>query len=343
MMNAVTLKDLAALANCSVNTVSLALKDSPRISESTRLRIQQIAKEHNYVSNNMARALVLGETKTIGLILRNISSHLLTTEARHIERYLERCGYTMYVMASHNDPAMEEKAINLMLSNRVDGLIINTVLSDNLPRLEALRAQGMPIVMISGFERPLAIDSVSPDLVKGAYAATRRLLELGHQNILTVLGEKSTIGDEMKVRGFRMAMEEAGFSVSSSNLCSIYPDMSENHTDSVLTLCRAIQSGVTGLFVSSDELAIPLMKALHQNGICVPENVAITSMDNIRFADSAMVPLTSVGYDLSFISRRAVEMLMEIIRSSESDSQTHQDIRVEPKLYIRESCGYSVV
>ena len=122
-MYEVTLKDIAEKVGCSINTVSLALKDSPRISEATRRRVKEVASDLNYASNNMARALVLKKTGTIGLILRNISSLLLTTEARYIEQYLEQNGYTMYVIASHDDLKMEEKAINLMLSNKVDGLI----------------------------------------------------------------------------------------------------------------------------------------------------------------------------------------------------------------------------
>ena len=87
-MYEVTLKDIAEVVGCSVNTVSLALKNSPRISEATRNKIQKAAKDMNYASNNMARALVLKRTGTIGLIIRNISSLLLTSEARYIEQYL---------------------------------------------------------------------------------------------------------------------------------------------------------------------------------------------------------------------------------------------------------------
>ena len=90
-MYEVTLKDIAEKVGCSINTVSLALKDSPRISEATRRRVKEVASDLNYASNNMARALVLKKTGTIGLILRNISSLLLTTEARYIEQYLRDC------------------------------------------------------------------------------------------------------------------------------------------------------------------------------------------------------------------------------------------------------------
>ena len=123
--------------------------------QTTRNKIQKAAKDMNYASNNMARALVLKRTGTIGLIIRNISSLLLTSEARYIEQYLEQNGYTMYMIASHDDLEMEEKAINLMLSNKVDGLILNTKYTDNLSRLEGLRAQGFRWCFSPGLNQPL--------------------------------------------------------------------------------------------------------------------------------------------------------------------------------------------
>ncbi len=141
-MHEVTLKDIAKVVGCSVNTVSLALKDSPRISEAKKKKIQKVAKEMDYTANNIARALVLKRTGTIGLIIRNISSVLMTSKAKYIERYLEQYGYTLYIISSNDDLETEEKAINLMLSNKVDGLLLHTIFTDNFPRLEKLRAQG---------------------------------------------------------------------------------------------------------------------------------------------------------------------------------------------------------
>ena len=193
-MYEVTLKDIAEKVGCSINTVSLALKDSPRISEATRRRVKEVASDLNYASNNMARALVLKKTGTIGLILRNISSLLLTTEARYIEQYLEQNGYTMYVIASHDDLKMEEKAINLMLSNKVDGLIVNTQFTDNLSRLEKLRNQGFPVVLLSGFDRMPRLDAVYPNLIKGAYLSTKHLIQMGHRRIIYVSGSRDQTG-----------------------------------------------------------------------------------------------------------------------------------------------------
>lgn len=339
-MYEVTLKDIAEVVGCSVNTVSLALKNSPRISEATRNKIQKAAKDMNYASNNMARALVLKRTGTIGLIIRNISSLLLTSEARYIEQYLEQNGYTMYMIASHDDLEMEEKAINLMLSNKVDGLILNTKYTDNLSRLEGLRAQGFPVVLLSGFEPAPKVDVVYPNLVKGAYIATKHLIQMGHGRIIFVAGADDEAGvRDPKYMGYAKALREAGIEPSADMVCRLgFNDFNMVGDEALGNLLRKGKTEQAFL-VNQDELAIPVIKFLDKNGVKVPRDLAVASLDNIRFAESAMVPLTTVGYDLRYISHHAIDILLEIIQGTRSEEEC-ESIAAEPEFFIRESCGY---
>ena len=339
-MYEVTLKDIAEVVGCSVNTVSLALKNSPRISEATRNKVQKAAKEMNYASNNMARALVLKRTGTIGLVIRNISSLLLTSEARCIEQYLEQNGYTMYVIASHDDLAMEEKAINLMLSNKVDGLILNTKFTDNLPKLERLRAQGFPVVLLSGFDITPKIDAVYPNLVKGAYIATKHLLQMGHKRVIFVAGEDDeAVERDPKYTGYSKALKEAGIEPSGDMVCRL--GVNDFNLAGDEALGNLLRKGKTehAFLVTQDELAIPVIKFLDKNGVMVPQELAVASLDNIRFAETALVPLTTVGFDLRYISHHAIDILLEIINGTRN-GETYEDVAAEPEFYIRESCGY---
>jgi LacI family transcriptional regulator len=345
MYQVASLKDIASEAGCSVNTASLALKNSRRISKESRTRIQEIAKKLNYVSNNMARALVLKKTGIIGLIVRSISSQLLTSEARHIEQYLEQKGYTMYMAATHDDPGAEEKVIDLMLANRMDGIIINTTMTDNLPRLEKLRANGFPVTLLSGFETAPAIDSVFPDLSKGAYLATRHLLSVGHKKVVfvTEAAENSAAGS-LKLHGFRQALIDAGIwdgdrAGADEFICC--PEMHDPYTIAEKAVPGLISRAKreTAFFVSNDDLAIPLIRLLSKNGVRVPRDVAITSIDNIRFAENCMVPLTTAGFDLQYISHQAVNMLIDCIEEK-TDPGKFRHIKVAPEFFIRESCGY---
>lgn len=340
-MHEVTLKDIAKVVGCSVNTVSLALKDSPRISEATRKRVQAVAKEMDYTVNNMARALVLKKTGTIGLVIRNISSLLLTSEARYIERYLEQNGYTMYIIASHDDLMIEEKAINLMLSNKVDGLILNTRYTDNIPKVEKLRAQGFPVVLISGFDdyKP-KVDAVYPNLVKGAYIATKHLLQMGHKRVIFIGGSEDKEGlMDAKSRGFVKAMKEAGIEITPDLFCALGQKNFELLEDRALGELLRIGKKESAILIDHDELAIPVTKFLSKNNIKIPQDLAVVSMDNVRFSESAAIPLTTVGYDLRYMSHHAVDILLEIINGMRKEDE-FEDVGAEPEFFIRESCGY---
>ena len=343
-MHEVTLKDIAKVVGCSVNTVSLALKDSPRISEATRKKIQKVAKEMDYTANNIARALVLKRTGTIGLIIRNISSVLMTSKAKYIERYLEQYWYTLYIISSNDDLETEEKAINLMLSNKVDGLLLHTIFTDNFPRLEKLRAQGFPIVLLSGFRETMPkIDAIYPNLVKGAYIGTRHLLQLGHKRVAFV----GATGEEKgymyaKYQGYAKAMEEAGVEITPDLICSSSESKFERFGDQALGHILKVGRTESAMFIDFDEIAIPIIKFLTKNGIRIPQDLAIVSMDNVRFAEWASVPLTTAGYDIRYISHHAVDILLGIINGTHGEGEV-EDIAVEPDFYIRESCGYHQV
>lgn len=334
------LKDIALQAGCSINTVSLALKDSPRISRETRKRVQDLAKELNYVSNNMARALVLNKTGIVGLLIRNISSLLLTSEARYIEQYLEHRGYTMYMVASHGDPVTEENIINQMISNRMDGIIVNTASSDNIPKLEKLRANGFPIVLLSGFENPPSIDSVYPDIRKGAYIATKHLFSMGHKRIVFVSEDlDKSNANALKLSGFKQGLVDENISFNADMTFSVKLYNSGVLDPGTIPALIHRAKNETAFFVGNDELAILIIKSFHKNGIKVPEDIAITSIDNIRFSESCLIALTTAGFDIQYISHQAVDLLMDILEGKNEEG-IYKNIKVEPEFFIRESCGY---
>lgn len=341
-MNEITLKDVARLAGCSVNTVSLALKDSPRISAKTKERVLQVAGELEYVPNNLARSLVLGKTRTIGLILRNISSTTLVSEARRIEQYLSRLDYTLSIMASQDDPKLEAKAINVMLSNKVDGILLNTAFPDNLAKVEKLRESGYPILLVSGFlQSGVKADAIYPDLITGSYLATKHLTDMGHRAVAYVSRAKTregTMRNNPKIIGFRKALEDAGIPFEGDSIANIpFENLSELEPAALDAFLAHVRH-LTAVFMDSDEAGIPVMKMMIENGIRIPEDVAVTSIDNIRFAESAIVGLTSVGYDIRYMAEHSVDMLLEIINGKKI-AGSFSNIPVPPVMHVRDSCG----
>jgi len=342
MYNGVTLKTIADRAGCSVNTVSLALKHSPRISDATRKKIQKIADELHYVPHNYARQLVTKRSNTIGLILRDISSQILSSQARRIEQHLEQLGYMLCIVTTKDDPQKEANAIDLLISNGVDGLIVNTSLPQNIAKLEALRQSGFPVVLISrpySDDTPVRLDCIYPDLLQGAYIATRHLLGIGYQDILFVSNPLLCQSQDQKYMGYCRALREQGIEPRPDLIFQFpYYDLrigDDNVLDDLLSrITRA-----DAMLVSRDEDAIPILKLLDSNHVKIPEQIAIISIDNIPFAESAVISLSSVGFNYQNITFRAVNLLNAIL-NDETPANHFEDSPVAPTLYIRDSCGY---
>jgi len=344
-MHRTTLKDISKTVGCSVNSVSLALKNSPRISEEMKKQIIRTAKEMDYIPNNAARSLVLGKSRTIGLILSSLHSNFMISEASYIEKILSQMGYSLSIVTSQSNVKTETNAINLMISGKVDGLLINTNYIQNIPRLESLRNDGFPVVLLSSIpERKITVDSVYPDLYAGSYMATKHLLDMGHKRVIYVCGHanvRDALKRNAKAKGFRKAIEDSEIPFSNDMILPAMIGYTNQQMSYGIKISDDLLDKIrheTALFFGEDEFAIPVMKHLTDNNISIPYDIAVSSMDNTQFAESAVVSLTSVGFDTLEIAESAVEMLMQIIKN-DGTNKSHQKKPMLPKLYIRDSCG----
>ncbi len=178
----VRLKDIADKTGFSTNTVSLALRHSPRIPQQTRDIIQRAAAELNYLPNEIAKSLVSRETKTIGLVLTDINNPTLTHTAQAIEIALAERGYGTLFATSNNTLSEEIRAIELFRSRQVDGMLIYPTSHRKLDHIRPLRRANYPVVLLVG-DPDAGIDAVCIDERRGAYKAARHLIDVGHRKI----------------------------------------------------------------------------------------------------------------------------------------------------------------
>lgn len=327
------LKDIAAATGFSANTVSLALRDSPRIPRETRERIAAEAKRLNYLPNQVARSLVSRATKTIGLVLPDITNPTLTQTAQSIERILLSQGYVTMFTATDNVFAREKEALEAFRSRQVDGILIYPVTHRQLGDIRPLRDAGTPIVLLVG-DPDAGLDVVSINDRAGGYQATRHLLGLGHRRI-AVLDPGMSVGNSEKSEGYRRAFQEAGIEIDPSLI--IDPD---GHTATIGygVMPAVMELGPTAVFASNDRLAIGCMAWCLENGISVPGDMAIVGYDDIETASYAGVPLTTMRYRVEEIADRAVKRLLELIASKDA-LPGPQVVLIEPQIVIRRSCG----
>lgn len=329
----VRLKDIADRTGFSTNTVSLALRHSPRIPQQTRDVIQRAAAELNYLPNQIAKSLVSRETKTIGLVLTDINNPVLTHTAQSIELALAARGYGTLFATSNNNMAEEIRAIEMVRARQVDGILIYPTGHRQLDHLRMLRRANYPIVLLVG-DTDAGIDAVGMDERRGAYKATRHLIDVGHRKIAIIDGANPQ-GNREKREGYQQALAEAGIAYDPA----LVLDPRGNSVDRGYWAVDGAMSGAdrpTAIFAANDSLALGALRWCIKHNVRVPEDVAIVGMDNIEFGEYAGVPLSSVDYAVETLTRMAVERLMRLIAAGDQLPEP-RITQIDPDLVIRES------
>lgn len=329
----VRLKDIADKTGFSVNTVSLALRGSPRIPEDTALRIRNAARDLNYMPNQVAKSLVSRETKTIGLVLTDITNPALTQAAQSIELALAERGYSTLFATSNNDLDEEKRVIAMFQSRQVDGMLIYPRSHRDLGHIRQLRQANYPVVLLVA-DPDAGVDAVSVDERRGAYRAVRHLIDIGHTRI-GIIDSSNPMGNHEKRDGYMTALKEAG----------ILPDPSLSADPQGHSVIRGywamdklmrLGNRPSAIFAANDSLAIGALRWTQKNGMSVPDDVAIVGFDNIEFAEHAATPLTSVNYEIKLITDLAVARLIELIGAKDALPEPNVTL-IDPELIVRES------
>ncbi|KQX42050.1 transcriptional regulator [Devosia sp. Root436] len=326
------LKDIANRTGFSVNTVSLALRDSPRIPEDTRLTIRQAAEALNYLPNHIAKSLVSRETKTVGLVLTSITNPVLTRVAQAIELRLAERGYSTLFATSNGDPEEQKKVIEMFRSRQVDGMLIYPSSHRDLDHIRRVRQAGHPVVLLVG-DPDAGVDVVSMDTRQGGYKAVRHLLELGHRRIGLIDGGHER-GNLEKAEGYRQALAEAGIGVDDGLLVAPRThSVAGGHAAMAELMARG--AGMTALLAATDSLALGALRWTQEKGLRVPDDMAIVGFDNIEFAEYAATPISSVDYAVARVTELAVERLIGLIGA---DALPEPQVKlIEPELVLRAS------
>jgi len=334
----VRLKDIADRTGFSVNTVSLALRQSPRIPEETSQIIREAAEALNYLPNQVAKSLVSRETKTIGLILTDITNPTLTQVAQAIELALAARGYSTLFATSNNDLAEEKRVIEMFRSRQVDGMLIYPRNHRQLDHIQRLRRAGQPVVLLVA-DPDAGIDAVCIDERRGAYRAVRHLIDIGHRRI-AIIDSANPLGNREKRDGYVQALAEAGIAFEEPMLAD-----PQGHTVIrgywAMDRLMSMPNRPTAVFAANDSLAIGALRWTQRNGLRVPQDVAIIGFDNIEFAEHAATPISSVKYEVQMVTDLAVERLLSLISAGDQMPEPRVTM-IDPELIVRDSTAGAV-
>jgi LacI family transcriptional regulator len=327
------LKDIAKRTGLSVNTVSLALRGSPRIPPDTRERIRVAADALEYTPNHSARALVSRQTKTIGLLLTDITSPLLTQVARFVEQELKALGYVTLLAASNGDPEEELRALATLRARQVDGMLVYPHDHGQLDHLRRLRSGGTPVVLLAG-SGVGDVDVVCLNEEDGALRATRHLIEAGHRRIGLIDGAHLR-GNPAKAQGYAVALRLAGLAAP-PELVIDPAGHSVGHGHAAFAQLMALGEPPTAVLTANDRLALGGLRWCQEKGVAVPQDIAVFGFDNVEYAEYASIPLSSVDYPSEHLARQAVTRLMTLIERRD-EMPPPELVSIQAELVLRES------
>lgn len=324
-----TMRDVAALAGVSSATVSRVLSGTRTISKETQEKVRKACENLNYIPDLAARGLSGHLTKTVGLLVPDISNAYFSGIATSIEKKAAENGYKLIISNSLRDIDRELQVIDSLLSQQVDGLIISAYSPESQARHAALLGN-VPCIYL-GNNHGKNCSFVEADNFLGAYEGAQYLLRLGHRDIWFLGGRQGSRTLTLRLAGFQKAMTENGCTGQIFTAPPLSPrNWVEKTTEALL------EKGLRpdAIVSYSDMFAMQILSACERFQLKIPENISLLGFDNIYFSTLPRIHLTSVSQHKATQGRLAFERLMEKIQG---DSSMTADI-LRPELIIRSTC-----
>ena len=329
-MSIVTLKDVAKLAGVSHTTVSLALRDSPSITEETKSIVRAAAKKLSYYPNHPARSLVNGKTNIIGIVSDGFSSFSKMEILRGIEQITRTTkseySINLFPTMSKNDQILSD----ICMGKRADGVILISI-NPSLDLIDLYKKNDCPMIVIDG--KANGAIEISTDNTNGAFMATQHLLDSGRRNLALVSGAWN--GQEERKKGFIQALEASQIRFDQKMVFQIDENSQE---EGQMIFKRIMDSGfsVDGIFCAAGDVsASGIMIEAKSEHISIPEKLSIVGYDDEPFSSMTMPSITTVTQPLFQIGRNGYSKIIRILEGKEKYKPDR--FVYEPKLISRAS------
>ncbi len=325
-----TITDIANAMGITPSTVSRALTGSPRVKDSTRIAIEEKAREMGYERNVMASNLRKGVAKTVGIIVPRINRQFFSNIISSAESVLGEAGYTVIICQTHETLADEIKALKTMRANQVAGILIShSIESKNGDHILENIPEGVELVQFDRVFSDLPGIKVVNDDVKGAYEATKSLIRNGYKRIGTLGGY---LGAELfrdRMDGYLKALQEEGSEIDES---LIFEDSILRKTG-YKSAKAAVERGCDALYCAGDFSALGAFDAVREAGLEVPRDFGIIGTANENFTSLMSPTLSSLEQKPHLMGSEAALAFLEAIEGKQEDST----IVIPMELILRES------
>ncbi len=325
------MRDVAERAGVSVTSVSHVINETRPVSYELRERVLAAMEELGYQPNRLARSLRSGKTQIIGTIVPDSADPFFAEVARGIEDTAFENGYSLILCNSDRNLGKEAFYTNVLVEKQVDGILFLAA-GVSTERILDLQQRGMPVVVVDR-ELPAAnVDSVVTDNAGGGWAATRHLIDLGHQCIGHIAGPSDLRLSEYRSTGYCKALEEAGIAADGNQIVRGAFDFESGYRAACQLLAN--DKRPTAIFACNDIMAIGAICAAAELDLRVPEDLSVVGYDDIPLASYSNPPLTTVAQPIYDMGVMAASMLLERLHDP---GGTARQLVLDVELQIRRS------
>ena len=332
----VTIQDLATQLNLTTATVSRALNNHPRISDSTKKAVTVLAEKLNYRRNRIASSLRSGKTHTIGVIIPSAEINFFGSVVHGIESIANTSGYNILLYQSNEATEYEKKAIETFMDVRVDGVLASIAKeTQDVSHYLELKKKGIPLVFFDRSKDMVNVPSVIVDDFKGGYIATEHLLQQGYKRIAHITGPLHLKIFNDRLNGYKSALHAAGIEVNESLIYNGNVSIQAGK-DAMEYFC-SLAEPPDGIFSVEDFTALGVIKAAKEKNIAIPEQLGVIGFANELFDEHLTPSLSSIDQQTVLMGREAFKLLLELIYEKEEVQLKKVNIVLEPIARFRES------
>ncbi|PFG15002.1 LacI family DNA-binding transcriptional regulator [Bacillus sp. es.036] len=324
--------DVAKLASVSTATVSRVIQNPEAVKEKTRVKVLQAIEELNYQPNILARYFRRTETKTILVVVPSIANNVFPQMIAGIDLVANQYGYKVLLGNTYQDPEKAYSYIEELKQKQVDGMILLTTRLDNDVITDI--AERYPVVLTSDFIEGLNVPTVAIDNISSSREAVEHLVQLGHSRIGMITGPLNSLLSRDRLKGYRQALFANEIAIEGVLIQE--GDHTYESGYNQMNKFLALEDPPTAIFAANDSMAMGAIKAVKDQNMKVPEDVAVVGFDNIQFSKIFEPALTTIAQPLMEMGKRSMELLLKQIKG---EPLTKKQLVLDTKLIVRDSCG----
>jgi LacI family transcriptional regulator len=332
-----TIRDVAKLAGVSTATVSHVLNNSRAVRPETRQQVLEAIKRLNYRPSAIARSLTMNVTRSIGVLVADITNPFFAAIVRGLENRLETYGYQLIVCNTDEQPEREARYLDLLLARRVDGMIIAPTGAEQ-PLLHDFVAHNIPLVFIDRKPPDPLGPVIAVDNVASGYAATDHLLRLGHRYIAILVRSPMLSTVLGRLEGYRQAFRDHHVPVNESLICISDYALEAAHEAAQRLL--ATHPWLTAIIATNHTLTLGVLEALQEQYLRYPDDISLVVFDDGPWHALITPALTAIRQPIAALCDATVNTLRAALerKSARAEMQPLPDVFLPAQLISRASC-----